>query len=134
MMKRTILFLFLTLIMGLSQAVFAQAQDQMQLRVGQQKSMSNGKVRVRFISVTEDSRCPVDVKCIQAGNAAVKIQVSVRGGESKTFELNTTGRDKAGQADAYRIELISLTPGRRSNRKMRPGDYRATFSIVRLMR
>jgi hypothetical protein len=134
MMKRTILLLFLTLILGLTQAALARGQDQMQLRVGQQKSMSNGKVRVKFISVTEDSRCPENAKCVWAGNAKVKVQVIVRGGETKIFELNTNGGDKAGQADAYRIELVSLTPGRRTNRKIRQNDYRATFSIVRLMR
>src|ERR1041384_3056329 len=111
-MKKFISLLFLALILGLAQASFAQAQNQMQLRVGQQKSVANGKVRVRFISVTEDSRCPADVDCVWAGNAKVKVQVWVRGGETKVFELSTNTREKGGQADAYRVELVSLTPAR----------------------
>ncbi|HEV7644676.1 MAG TPA: hypothetical protein VGO50_12085 [Pyrinomonadaceae bacterium] len=133
-MKKFIPLLFVALILGLIQVSFAQAQDQMQLRVGQQKSMSKGKVRVKFISVTEDSRCPADVDCVWAGNAKVKIQVWVRGGETKVFELGTNGGDKAGQADAYRVELVSLTPARHSKRKIRQNDYRATFSIMKLTR
>ena len=133
-MKKFISLLFLALILGLAQASFAQAQNQMQLRVGQQKSVANGKVRVRFISVTEDSRCPADVDCVWAGNAKVKVQVWVRGGETKVFELSTNTREKGGQADAYRVELVSLTPARHSKRKIRQNDYRATFSIIRLTR
>jgi hypothetical protein len=133
-MKKFIPLLFTALLLGLIQVSLAQAQTQMQLRVGQQRSISNGKVRVKFISVTEDSRCPTDVECVWAGNAKVKIQVWVRGGETKIFELNTNTREKAGQADAYRVELVSLTPARHSKRKIRQNDYRATFSIIRLTR
>ncbi len=133
-MKKFTRFLFAALILGLIQVSFAQAQNQMQLRVGQQKSMANGKVRVKFISVMEDSRCPADVDCVWAGNAKVKIQVWVRGGETKIFELGTNGGEKAGQADAYRVELVSLTPARHSKKKIRRNDYRATFSIIKLMR
>jgi hypothetical protein len=133
-MKKFISLLFVALILGLIQVSLAQAQSQMQLRVGQQKSISNGKVRVKFISVTEDSRCPADVDCVWAGNAKVKIQVWVRGGETKIFELNTNGGEKAGTADAYRVQLESLTPARHSKRKIRQNDYRAAFSITKLMR
>lgn len=106
----------------------------MQLRVGQQKSMANGKVRVKFISVMEDSRCPSDVNCIWAGNAKVKVQVIVRGGETKIFELNTNTNAKGGTADAYRVQLESLTPYPRSNRKIRRNDYRLVISITKLSR
>jgi len=131
-MKKFISLLFLTLILGLTQAAFAQ--DQVQLRIGQQKTVANGRVKIKFISVTEDSRCPADVNCVWAGNARVKVRVIVRGGETKTFELNTNTRDKAGQADAYRVQLESLTPAKKSNRNIRQRDYRATISITRLTR
>jgi hypothetical protein len=133
-MKKFISLLFVALILGLVQVSLAQAQNQMQLRVGQQKSMANGKVRVKLISVTEDSRCPVNVDCVWAGNAKVTVQVVVRGGETKILELNTNTREKGGTADAYRVQLESLTPARRSNRKIRQSDYRAIVSITKLMR
>jgi hypothetical protein len=133
-MKKFISLLFLTLILGLSQAVFAQAQEQVQIRGGQQKRVANGKVRITFISVTEDSRCPINAKCIWAGNAKVKIQVSVRGGETKTFVLNTNGGDHAGTADAFRVQLEDLTPGKQTSRPLRQRDYRVTLSVTKLMR
>jgi hypothetical protein len=133
-MKRAISFLFLTLVLGLAQAGFAQAQDQVEIRGGQQKRVANGKVRITFISVTEDSRCPINAKCIWAGNAKVKIQVSVRGGETRTFVLNTNGGDRAGTADAYRVQLEDLSPGKQTSRPIRQRDYRVTVSITKLTR
>ena len=132
-MKKIISFLFFVLMLGIAQAAFAQGENTT-LRVGQQKTTAGGKVRVKLISVMEDSRCPTDVDCVWAGNAKVKVRVFVRGGETKTFELNTSGPDKAGQADAYRVQLESLTPGRKSNKNIRQRDYRVTFSINKLSR
>ena len=133
-MKKVISVLFLTLMLGLTQAAFAQGQDQVTLRAGQQKWAANGRLKIKFISVTEDSRCPVNVECVWAGNAKVKIQLVVPGGDSGIFEFNTNTGTKANQADAYRVELVSLTPGRRSNKKIRQRDYRVTISVIKLSR
>jgi hypothetical protein len=133
-MKKVISVLFLAFIIVALQVSFAQAQDQIQLRAGQQKTMANGRVKIKFISVTEDSRCPADVNCVWAGNARVKIRVIVRGGETRVFEINTNTGAKGDQADAYRVQLESLTPAKKSNRNIRQRDYRATFSVVKLTR
>jgi hypothetical protein len=136
MMKRSILLLFLPLIFGSAQAVFAQAEGQATLGVGQQKTVAAGnKFKIKFISVMEDSRCPADVKCVWAGNAKIKIQVSMAGGETKVFEINTTnGGPLGGQIDSYAVTLTSLTPARKSNKNIRSRDYRATIVIRRITR
>lgn len=133
-MKRAILFLFLVFILGASLVTFAQAQDQVELRGGQQKRAANGRVTITFLSVTQDSRCPMNAKCIWAGNATAKIKVSVRGGETRTFLLNTMGKDNAGTADAYRVQLEGLEPGKLASRPIRQRDYRVTLSVTRLER
>jgi hypothetical protein len=135
-MKKAISLLFLTFIFGAAQVVSAQTAREVRLRVGQQKTVVlENKFRIKFISVMEDSRCPKDVDCVWAGNAKIKIQVSMTGGPTKTFEINTTtGGPLGGQIESYSISLVSLTPDRRSNRKIRKGDYRATISVTRLTR
>ena len=135
-MKKLISLLFLTFIFGAAQAVLAQSEGQTTLGVGQQKTVSVGdKFKIKFISVMEDSRCPADVKCVWAGNAKIKIQVSMAGGETKVFEINTTnGGPLGGQIDSYAVTLTSLTPARKSNKNIRTRDYRATIVIRRLMR
>jgi hypothetical protein len=133
-MKKIITLLFFVFVIGISQVAFAQNDGLVQLRPGQQKRMMNGRVTIKFISVTDDSRCPTDVNCVWAGNAKIKVQVKVRGGETKTLELDSNLKGNAGTVDAYRIEISSLTPKRRSNDEIKQSDYRAGFSVTKLSR
>lgn len=141
-MKRVISLLFLTFILGLTQTAFARPEEaakaakdekQVQLREGQQKTVPGSRVKVRFLSVVEDSRCPADVQCIWAGNAKIRVKVSVQGGETRILELNTNTKAAGNNVDAYAINLVSLTPYPRSDRKAR-GVYRATISVNKLSR
>jgi hypothetical protein len=133
-MKKLISFLFLTLILGLAQTAFARADGEIQLRRGQQKTEAGSRLKIKFVSVTEDSRCPMDAKCIWAGNAKVNIQVTGPRGETKVFELNTNAGRRGNQFGNYAINLESLNPARRSNKKIRQSDYRVTISVNRLAR
>lgn len=91
-------------------------------------------LRIKFISVKEDSRCPADVTCVWAGNAAVQLSVSLRGRGSKTLTLNTSKSLPASgenQYRGYKFKLVELSPYPRSNRKIAPGDYVATLLVTR---
>ncbi len=88
-MKITILTLILTLVFGIVEQANAQTNQQFKLLVNRQKTVTKDKLTVKFISVTEDSRCPEGTNCIWAGNAKIRIKASKSKGASKTFELNT---------------------------------------------
>jgi len=60
--------------------------------------------------------------------------VSKRGGESKTFELNTNLGPKGETFEGYAINLVNLTPTPRDNIRINRNGYTATFSISRLTR
>lgn len=76
--------------------------------------------------IVEDSRCPIDVTCIQAGT--VKVDVGIMpGAESVMLTLHETipwfPLDK-------RLLLTEVTPVKRSNATITPSDYRFTFMVV----
>lgn len=139
-MKRVISLLLFTFVIGvMPQVIAAQGTSEVTLRVGQERRVASGRVRIKLISVTNDSRCPENARCVWAGNAKVKVQVRVRGGETRVLELNTSERGPGtgptgGNVDSYRVKLENLTPGRMTNRTIRQKDYRATFSITKLFR
>lgn len=84
-------------------------------------------LRVRPLSILEDSRCPAGVQCIWAGRLIV--QVEVKGGNSREqldLELGK-GQPVAGGE----LRLVSVTPARREGPTARPGDYRFTFEFLR---
>ena len=45
------------------------------------------KLSFKFYAVTEDSRCPIDVRCVWAGRAVIALEVTKNGENTATFEL-----------------------------------------------
>lgn len=100
---------------------------------GQQVSLKGTKLRLTFMNVKDDSRCPKDVTCVWAGNAAVRLWLTNgRGGKAVT--LNTakspTLSDEA-QYHGYKIKLVDLNPYPRSSHKIAQSDYTATLLVTK---
>lgn len=102
-----------------------------ELRIGEEARLDDGRVSVRFAALINDSRCPGDVTCVQAGNA--EIEVIVTGGEGeKRLSLNTSRNMPHNERyGLYRIALIQLVPYPRTDRPTREEDYGATLVITR---
>lgn len=109
----------------------ARLGREFRLRARQQVTVKAESLRIRFVEVREDSRCPADVKCVWAGNAAVRLDVSIRGRGSKSLTLNTTGNSPPFDYRGYKIRLVELSPYPRSNRKIAAGDYVVTLLVNR---
>jgi hypothetical protein len=110
----------------------AQLGRPFKLRMGQQVTLRGERLRIRFAAVKEDSRCPSDVTCIWAGNAAVQLDVSTSRRDSKLLTLNTGGTSSLPgevQYRGYRLRLLELNPYPSSKQKIAPGDYTATLLI-----
>src|SRR5699024_5712059 len=76
---------------------FAHAQEKAQppqivQKWEQGKKLQYEDYQLKFEKVIEDSRCPVDVNCIRAGEAKVKIQIIDKNGEEhyKTLKIPRT--------------------------------------------
>ena len=113
-------------------AVTISAQTPIVLKPGQQRTVSG--LKIKFISVEEDSRCPENARCVWAGNARVKIEVTSKRLGTKVFEMNTFSGPRGNQFDGYAINLENLTPGRKTSDPIRSSAYRATISVSRLKR
>jgi len=112
-------FLFtLVVILSFAFAVAATPSKPFTLRIGQQKFLTDGKLTVRFVSVVEDSRCPVDTSCIWEGNAKIKVVISKRGRGEKILEINSVVNPFTGSAFGYEFRLEDLSP-RPDPRRMR---------------
>jgi len=103
------------------------------LKVGRQATVKGTKLRIRFVAVENDSRCPSDVTCVWAGNAAVRLQLGT-GRDSKTVTLNTSRSPSfVGETEyhSYKVKLVELSPYPRSDRKIARRDYTATLLVSR---
>jgi hypothetical protein len=97
---------------------------------GQTASIRDSSVRVQFVGVSGDSRCPADALCVQGGDALVHIRAGE--GTMAEYELHTGDESRAAIAHAgFRIQLVNLQPYPFSSRTIRPEDYRAALRVSR---
>ena len=131
-MKKLALILIFTL--GIVAVASADTNDTLTLEAGKQQTAKKSKLKVKFVAVTEDSRCPDGVQCIWAGNAKIKVEIIGRHGDTKTFEFNTTMGPKGDSFAGWAINLDSLTPMPKAGQATDPKSYTAKFTITRLKR
>jgi hypothetical protein len=102
--------------------------QQFTLAPGESVMIQDSSLRVQFLRVSSDSRCPADAFCIHAGDAVV--HVAVRGGGVDDYELHTGDAARASAQHAgLRIALVALQPYPFSNRTIRHDEYRATLAV-----
>ncbi|GMU39209.1 MAG: hypothetical protein AMXMBFR23_00750 [Chloroflexota bacterium] len=86
------------------------------------------RLDLQFAAVVEDSRCPVDVTCVWAGQATVRVHLGARG----THDIVTgAGAPGAVEVDGWRVEVVAVEPEPHSARPIAAGDYRVTLRIAR---
>jgi hypothetical protein len=93
-----------------------------QLAVGESVELDAGALRVSFVGVTNDSRCPIDAVCIVAGDATVRLRLRRGARRAELLELTTPGNPR-GRTDAYEIEVQSLLPAPRAAVPTPPEAY-----------
>ena len=104
---KKLIFSFAMLSM-LAVASFARSQE-IELQVGDQKSADRGRISVKFVSIVEDSRCPMNARCIWAGIAKIKLAVSKGKAAPRFIELNLGQEPNSARVHGYTISLESLT-------------------------
>lgn len=106
----------------------AQAAKTISLKHGQQKTAKTGRIVAKFLAVTEDSRCPENVRCIWAGVAKIKLQLR-KNGKTAEVELDTNQLDKSAIFEGHEIKLTSLTPYPKTSSPIAKAAYIATITI-----
>jgi len=94
--------------------------------------MVNEVLSVTFHDVPEDSRCPTDVVCVWAGNAAVLLSAALGRTPDIPFTLNTTIAPRDTVFGPYRIYLLALDPQPVSYRPVGRDEYLLTLRVATL--
>lgn len=96
------------------------------LAFGDRARVEHSDTRVRFAAVLEDSRCPADVRCIQAGRARVRLEVT-QARRPVSIELSTDPDASMRSAGGVTWELQNVAPYPSSGRQRRDRDYVLTL-------
>jgi uncharacterized lipoprotein YajG len=95
------------------------------LAQGAVATVTAADVTVRFVAVTEDSRCPREVTCVWQGEVKAQLVVQVAQVESPVNIL--VGHDEV--VGGYRVTLLRVEPGRVTDAPIAPQDYRVTLKV-----
>jgi hypothetical protein len=132
-MKAVILSMLMMIMTGLGQNSTAltavQVDQEFQLRRGQEVTIQGTNLKIKFVSVLEDSRCPEDVDCVWQGNGKVKLELKEAKKNFISVIVNTGIAPKEVGYNKYTIKLVKLSPNNRSNQKIAQDQYEATLIL-----
>ena len=113
-----------------SDSLRAFADQNFILNVGQRAEFDNG-LNILFKSVVKDSRCPINVNCVWAGNGKVELEIFATDSAPKTVQLNTQQGPKVTSLKKYELQLLSLQPIKVDGVNIAPEEYSVTLRIVK---
>jgi len=80
--------------------------------------LSNVDLKIRFLGVTQDSRCPKDVQCVWPGNARIKLQVNEELFTLDTQDLKSNNYTKSKSVNGFTYTLLQLYPEKTSDKEI----------------
>ena len=100
------------------------------LSVGHRALIAGEDLRIEFVDVVADSRCPSDVVCIWAGEVKCLVEL-VSSGSAERVELTEPGLTGDTNRQAYKgYELsFTVTPYPVSTKPIERGDYRLMLTV-----
>lgn len=115
-------------------AVSVEIGQPFDLKINQSAYFQSSELAIKFVNITEDSRCPSDVTCVWEGQASALVSFS--GGKSAgNFTLTVRGSgntDLSSKAvNGYLLRLVDVQPYPTSKQKISPSDYTARFVLSR---
>lgn len=106
-------------------------EEPFNLKFGQTILIDTVNIKVKFLKVTEDSRCPSDVVCIWAGQVSVLLNVNNNRNDVGDIKL-TLGQNKdeaVKDIGGYFLKLIDVKPYPISTQKIEQSDYVITLVV-----
>lgn len=85
---------------------------------------------IKFDSVGEDSRCPIDAICFWEGNAQINLELKNTKGENLAAQLNTSLQPKLVTFSNFTIHLSGLSPFPKSGETIDPNLYIAKLIVT----
>lgn len=82
------------------------------IAAGASVDVPSANLRIRFDSVTAESRCPSDVQCVQAGSATVALTIGQLSGvmSAQLLSLSTIAGKDTATSYGKLVRLLKVTP------------------------
>lgn len=103
------------------------------LKLGENQFVQEAEMNVTFLRIVQDSRCPENVNCVQAGNATIELELMATYSRPIKVQLSTSddiAKEQFSSAsfNGNLITLTNLKPAKNADGKIN-GLYSATLKI-----
>jgi len=100
------------------------------LATGQSVSINGENLTIKFIAVTEDSRCPTGAQCVWAGRVICKVLITDSAGSSEVLLTQMGGISDYVKQDVgkYRISF-TVNPYPEVGKTIADNDYRLRLTV-----
>lgn len=111
-------------------AVVADPGTPFTLPVGKTAVLKGNIARITFNRVTDDSRCPLDVQCVWAGDARIEVTVERSGAPAETTVISVTPPNNEVTAGGLRLRLVGLAPAPKQSEPSASRAYVAQLVVT----
>ena len=137
MMKRFSFLLatvmFITLLSGCSSSLKASLNSQFTLAPGQSARIDSETMEIRFIGVTEDSRCAAGVECFWAGEVSCAVEITHNNIKDSITLTDSAGSGTSTGTDFQNYKItFTVSPYPTAGKTIAKGDYRLSLTISQL--
>ena len=99
------------------------------LAPNQSAIVNPGDVQLTFGGVTNESRCPTSVQCVQAGSARIALRVVSTTG-SRDLAVETRPSSDTASIDGFLVRLVGVAPVPGNFDPIPAASYRATLRVT----
>jgi hypothetical protein len=117
-----------------SDRVTASLVEKFTLPVGKAAVITGESLKIKFVEVTGDSRCPTGVQCIQAGDAKCLMLISYFDSQSSlTFAQQGGNESNTVDFNVYKI-TFKLEPYPQAGKQIKPEDYKMVMTVMKFQK
>ncbi len=114
-----------------NQSVSGKLGDTITLTIGELAFYQVPGAYIRFDTITEDSRCPLNLECIWAGRVTARFTVQNKSGDTEQIEITQPGSDTLKDLfDGMILKLIEVFPYPVYPERITPEDYRIQIILL----
>ena len=120
---------------GSKNLITAKLNTEFQLEVDQTAFIVSENIKVKFLNVTEDSRCPSDVVCVWEGQVTILLSIMHNDQDLGDFALTIRGGDETladKTFDGHSIQVMQVGPYPKASEPTKLSDYLVTLLVSKI--
>jgi hypothetical protein len=115
-----------------SNNVTAALGTQFTLPAGKSAVISGESLKIKFVEVTGDSRCPTGVECIQAGDVKCLMLINYNDSQS-SLTFTQQGDSTIQDFNVYRM-TFKVDPYPQAGKQIKPEDYKMVMTVTKFQK